>query len=314
MSVSTDDATLLSVIDASYKRPRTREDYKERLTRMKVICDGASIHTILSNPDQYYKILKAKYPKATTRKSMLTAVLALFKCMPELRETLHGQHQKWIGYHKSMDELINFHYASNEQTTAQAARYTSYEEIRLKYISMLKGPDPHGTRASSQQVVWLSILLAYPPKRADYASFRIYPDKDPNKTGENYLVYRRDTKVAPSLCVFTTYKTDSKYGKIVEAVPARLQRDISNSLTRHPRRYLFVNRSGDPFASNTLFSQYIIHMSQELFGRPSGVTDFRHAYINTLDQNASSEYLQDIATRMMHDNPITTQKLYVNRR
>lgn len=304
-----DDATFFETINATYARTRTREDYTERLKRLQSICNGASLYTIISQPENYYKLIKLHYPKPTSRKGMVTALLSLFKCKPELKESLAQPYQRWIGYHRDMKELVNFQYESNEATPAQEARYTSYDEIRLKYISLTKGGDPHATRGSSQQVVWLSILLAYPPKRADYASFRIYTmGKDPNKTGENYLVYRTDPKVGPSLAVFTKYKTDRTYGKVVEVVPPRLQRDISVSLARHPRKYLFVNRNGEPFASNNLFSQYITYMSVELFGRPTGVSDFRHAFINTLDMRQSKAYLNAIAARMMHS--FSTQKDY----
>ena len=50
-----------------------------RIKTLKAKLDNATLHTILINPDTYYPMLQKQYPSLTTRKNLLTPILALYR-------------------------------------------------------------------------------------------------------------------------------------------------------------------------------------------------------------------------------------------
>lgn len=300
-----DDETYVSIVQTAYSNDKTRANYLARLSKLRSVCNNASYYDILSKPNEFYPIIHAKYENISTRKNMLTTILVLFKHCDELRASLVEQHKRWKKFHDDMDSFQEAQYKKNLPNPDQLSKYTSFDEMDKKYKELKNGPDPHDTRQNSQRLVLLSILTSIPPKRADYSKIKVYYDTDPNKQNENYMVLRRNTK-HPSYLVFTVYKTSEDYKRIDEVLPLMVFKDVMDSLRRHPRDYLFVNRYGDPFASNNAFSKYVIQMFVAFFGRATGTTMLRHIYITEkVDFNElNDEELEEISKQMMHSTKL----------
>lgn len=294
-----EDEEVRAILKANYKNEKTLDQYLARLNLLKKACDNVTVYTILSNPDTYYDKLRLRYPNISMRKNMITLILAIFRHSKSL-STLDPQQKRWRKFHDDMDGFQEAKYARNMPDAKQLVKYTPMEEIRLKYDE-LKKVDAHASRQSSQHFLLLSIVLNTPPKRSDYGSMKVYRNKDPNIKDANYVVLHTDTQT-PSYMVFTIYKTAKNYSRVDEVLNRQLYKDISDSLRRHPRSHLFVNRFGDPFATNHLYSQWVSAAFERMFGRKTGVSMLRHIYITEeLDFNALSlEERGDIAKQMLH--------------
>lgn len=295
-----DDQYFYGLIDANYTSAYSIKQYKGRLTKLKEICKK-NILDIIKTPLASYKEIQAYYPNVSSRKSVLTVILVLFKHSPELQETHQAQQKEWMKHHDNLNGFQEAQLAKNQPTLKQLSTYTSFEEIDLKYKE-LKKDDPHSTLLDSQYFLFLSICLAFPPKRADYWGMKIYYNKDPNIRGENYVVLHPST---PSYFVFTRFKTDKTYMRVDETIPKPLFKDIQDSLRRHPRDYLFVNRLGKPYGDSNAFRKFVARAFETLFGKTTGVTMLRHVYITEkVDLNQTTEDLNNIARQMMHSTSL----------
>lgn len=300
------DATIRAIISENYKNAKTAASYTARLNVLKSTCGDKPLYEILSNPQVNYETLKTKYPNIITRKNMLTLILALFKFSARLKNALSPQYQQWVKYHNYLDRFIEAQYEQqNVPDAKQLAKYTPFEDMEGKYNELRK-TDPHSSLQSSLHFVFLSIVVSTPPKRADYGEMKIYREKDPKVKDANYLVLHSNPKT-PSYFVFRAFKTQEKYIRIDEVVPKRTLKDIRDSLRRHPRDYLFVNRFGNTY-TNKLFSKFVIRAFEAMFGRATGVTMLRHIYITEkVDLNDTPYERAEIARQMMHTTGLQTK-------
>lgn len=293
-----------TILKNSFQNETTRKNYVYRMNTLLRTCYVKSMQPIIESPDAFYHLIRDAYPNITTRKNLLTLILALFKYDKALSAEFPEQHQRWMKLHDDMDGLQTAKYNKNMPDMKQLAKYTPFEDIQLKYNELTKnGENAHLTRQLSQYLVLLSIILNTPPKRADYGCMRIFYDKDPQLSTENYVVIQSSSSSGMGgYMVFTKYKTDKKHMRIDESMNAQLFRDITTSLRRWPRDHLFVTKSSKPFASNNAFSKYVISAFKTLFGKDTGVTMLRHIFITEkVDMNLLSiEEKSEIAQQMMH--------------
>ena len=302
MAAPRSDDSIRRIIETSYPNPNSRTVYLQRLQHLQAVMDGAALHDILSNPDAYYPKMRAAFQNISTRKNYLTLVLALFKHSPELLDAMQEKRDRWAKFHDDMESFQRGRYKKNTPGAAQLAKYTPWEDIAAKYRELGKRGDPHASLGTSLEYLLLSVVSAVPPKRSDYGSMRVYYGKDPNKADENYVVLRKQR----SYMVFTKYKTSKFIGRVDEELPLPAERDAKDSLRRHPRQHLFVNRYGEPFADNHAFSRYVTRVFTKHFGRATGVTMLRHIYITEKVSwdTLSDEQLDEISRQMMHSSGI----------
>jgi hypothetical protein len=292
----------IELIQKEFKNPNTAKSY---LNRMKTLEEktGVPLETLLLDPTQYYPILQKAYPSITTRKNMLTVILALFRIDDNFKEK-ETIANKW---HKLHTDLTRYEVAKvkrSEPSEKQVEKYTSYEEIETKYEE-LKRRGAHETERNSLQFLLLSILVHLRPKRADLGAIRVYREKDPRKTDENYIVLR--TKGA-SFLVMNHYKTSEYYQTVEEDLPEGLVRDIETSLRRWPRDYLFRKDDGKPMSNNT-YSAFVKSTFQQYFGRATGVSLLRHIYITEKlnYENMTLEEQDHEAKLMLHTSGLQHQ-------
>lgn len=297
-----DNSSIEQILESSYKdQQSTLENYMHRLTylRDKIFRGENTYYSILKDPEESYRILREKYPNINTRKNYLTLILALFKNSDRLQEKLKPEMDRWKTFHGHMDSFQEAKAKKHAPDAKQIAKYTSFEEIELKYQEIRKSEDAHPSLKESLRFVLLSIIVGTPPKRSDYGRMKIYYEDDPNEKEGNYIVLRRDE---PSYMVFNKYKTSKRYKRVDQELPKKTTRDIKDSVRRYPREYLFVNKSGEPFETNNSFTKYVIRVFRNYFGRDTGMTMLRHIFITekvSFDEMDDDE-LEGIARDMMH--------------
>jgi hypothetical protein len=261
--------------------------------------DNAEIHTIITNPDSSYPKLKSAYESLTTRKNLLTLILALFREDPELQKSAPKAYSKWKKLHDDLSKLQEAKIRRSEPEPKQIEKYTSYEEITEKYESLRKR-GYHDTERHSMQYLLLSVLVHLRPKRADLGAIRIYKEKDPRSTTENYIVLREK---GASYLVMNLFKTSKYYQTVEEEIPDGLKRDIQISLSRWPRNYLFRKEDGEPMSNNT-YTVFVKKTFEIFFGRATGVSLLRHIYV-TEKMNYDNMTLEEQnyeAKLMMHSS------------
>jgi hypothetical protein len=268
------DEKYTKILEAVYPNKKTLENYGSRLRGLLKKMEPTTLQSILENPDTHYKKIQEGYPSLTTRKNVLTVLLVLFREDADLKENHKQAHEKWKKLHDDLVKLQDARIRRSEPEQKQVEKYTSFEEIEAKYKD-LKKRTFHDTERHSMQFLLLSILVHIRPKRADLGSIKIYRDKDPRKTDENYIILR---KTGTSYLVMNMYKTSQYYQTVEEDLPEGLVRDIETSIQRWPREYLFRKDDGEPMSNNT-YSVFVKTTFQDFFGRATGVSLLRHIYI-----------------------------------
>jgi site-specific recombinase XerD len=99
----------------------------------------------------------------------------------------------------------------------------------------------------------------------------------------------------------------SDFVNITNILPKELNNDLIKSLEKTPRKYLFVNQTGQPFTRNS-FTVWSKRILSRLFETEMTLNIIRHLFINTLDMNMKPSLLREISDKMGHD--LTTQRLY----
>jgi len=292
----------IAIIRTNFKNPNTQKSYINRIKTLETTT-GSTIYGILTQPDVWYPKIQAAYPSISTRKNMLTVLLALLK-FDETLKTNKPIVDKW---HKLHSDLTRFEIAKvkrSEPSSKQVEKYTSYEEIETKYEEM-KRRGAHSTERESMQYLLLSVLVHLRPKRADLGKIRIYYEDDPRKTDENYIVLR---KKGSSFIAMNVYKTSEYYQTVEEDLPEGLVKDIQQSLRRWPREYLFRKDDGQPMSNNT-YSAFVKSTFQLIFGRATGVSLLRHIYITEKlnYENMTLEEQDTEAKLMLHTSGLQHQ-------
>jgi hypothetical protein len=281
------------IFNEKYTNPITIENYKSRIRSLLSKLQTTDLFEVLKNPATYYPKIREHYPSITTRKNMLTPLLVILREDPDLIS--EEDRKKWKQYHDDLSRYQKAAVSRSEPSEKQMAKYTSFEEIENKYTDLGR-TSPHSTFKNSMQYLLLSIVVHLRPKRADLGSVKIYYEKNPNKTDENYIVLR---KRGSSFLVMNIYKTNKFYHTIEEDLPEILVGDIQTSLRRYPRDYLFETSEHKPMKNNT-YTKFFQRSFEDLFGKALGPSLLRHIFISEkLDFNNMSIAEQEHEAKLM---------------
>jgi hypothetical protein len=296
----------VDILDKVFTNPKTHENYRTRLATLLKKLEAPSVLDIIAHPDTYYPKLQAVYTSLTTRKNMITPILAMIREDTELRTSpdYEEARTRWRKLHDDLHKHQDARIRRSEPEDKQIAKYTSYEEIETKYEE-LKKAGGHTTRRESMQFVLLSILVHLRPKRADLGTIHIFVENDPNRKDINYIVLRNK---GISFLAMNLYKTSKHYATVEEDLPDPLKKDIVRSLKRWPREYLFVKENMEPMSNNT-YSHFVSSTFEDMFGRGTGVSLLRHIYISeklNLDDMTLEEQEEE-ARYMLHTSGLQRQ-------
>jgi hypothetical protein len=310
------NAFFYDAINNNVDNERTRGNYKNRLNALIVRLAPDSpaqehklVLHVLTHPRFYMPILEKSYNnKVATVKNMLTFILALYK-YANLKCSLEATYKKWKQFHERYSAKEQEQYNSNEPTKSQVEKYTSFEEMNKK-LREWPSEDPHQDFKSSLHYCLISMYATIKPKRADFGRVRIF-ERDPRRTDINYLVLNDVPRF-----VFNKINKTHRAGSdaIIEPINKDLADTFSMSLSRHPRKYLFVGRDRKSFKTSNAFSKFVINTFKKYFGRSTGVSMLRHIYISEkMDMNKLSvQEKDDIAKSMGHSRRQQEQYKFVN--
>jgi len=316
------DELILKSLQRAVNNANTFNNYKARFATMlkKKGFLGATIAAIASEPDKYWPPLQVAYPNSvSSRRSMVTAVLAVHKHVPGFKDAHKAACETWK---KRFDELQMLHddrLKDNRLSERQKEAYVSYDEIRAQFLRMKKESDPHATKKTSLHYVLLAILLDLPPTRADLGSLLV-TTRELHRGDMNYIVLLSPNGVAfgagarstasegkrrsitnNSYIVLNIYKTAKKYHRMDLEISPRTTMVIRDSLRRWPRKYLFTNTRNEPFDNHT-YAQFVQRSFNNMFGRKTGMSLLRHIFISEQADLAtmSERDKQKLAEKMMH--------------
>ena len=255
-----------------------------------------SIYWIMNNLDKF-KTALLNYGKRTglsrnTLSGFYVPIISLLLAFRDIQEKQPTLLKEWK---QSKDSIIdNEHIMNNEPNEKQKKALITFDEIEK-----IRNKLPDG----SDGKLIISLYTMIPPLRADFDKVRIY-DKDPNNDKENYIVLNKKK------LILNKYKTDKVYGKKEINLPKELMKQINLSLEKKQRDYLFIQKNGNPYISNS-WNIYANRLLKKIINENFSLTMFRHIYISRPDLDLNNKTLkekQEIADQMGHS--IETQSKY----
>lgn len=273
-------------------------NYEARLKKLLEICHPKALKDILKHPDDIYPIIaKHTNNKCTTIANYATLISKIFSSNPEIASRYPKAQKKWKHYLYKCRTEQNTIYSENKASQDKLDQVVTMEDIKAKIIEL--GTNGPKTKKEAMNLVLLSCFMHLVPKRADLGNVRIFFNAapDPLPKDMNYIVLSKDSSVLQ----INKFKTSKHVkGGITEPVHSRLYEDIMMSLQVYPREFLFTDIKGQPYKINNSYSQYVKRSFQTMFGKPMGVSLWRHVYVSTeMDFHRMSDHdIQDRVRKM----------------
>lgn len=250
--------------------PMTMSTYHMRLVRLEEI-SGRKLDDALLHPKAAYDAISKEYTKsATTRKGVLTAVMALFAHSPAYAKRHPKQHLAWSLLHRMQCGIEAKAREDNRITPEKRKAMITISALERAALKLKKsGLD---TLEKSMDFLLLSFMTDIPPKRLDLGELLVCKgDKPPAKYDGNYVLVPAGK--APCTLVLRQYKTARVYGVIKDDLP--FSAALKESLKRFPRDHVF-----EPPMSPEKYGKFIRTVCERHTKKAAGINDIRHAYIS----------------------------------
>ena len=285
----------LTCISSANLSDITKKTYLDRL-RYLLQHTEADLYTIMTNSEKYIEWIKNHSASLQTQKSYISAILAVFKHTPQFKDKEKVHYYKWYFEFKKVHTIIDNRYKQNEPSVRQKAAFVPYADIVAKRDTLVKG---------SKERLLLSLYTYLPPLRSDFNKVYIYTAPLEKYEEVNYvLLFEKDN----SFLVLNEFKTKKNNDKYEKKLPEDLVAELKASLEKHPRDWVFVDRSGQPYNSGS-FTKWANRTLKSLFKKALTISLIRHSFINNLDFNKLTvQAKEDIAKDMTHH--ISTQDRY----
>ena len=285
----------------------SEQSKKVYLDRVKTLTTKLKkpLYWILRNPKQSIEFIFKISESENTRKSYISAILAIYKHNSALKNAsgFSEPHKIWVDKFNILEESIQERYKQNKPSEKQLEGYVPYEEIVKKRDEL---PNTDSNK------LLLGMYTYIKPLRADFNAVALavpavpavpaYPTDPKDPKDQNYI------DISNKKLVLQEYKTKKNYDKLEIKLPDELLKLINDSLKESPRDFLFVDRTGKPYSANS-FIKWANRRFLGLFKKPLTITLIRHSYISSLDQNKlSTKEKEKIALEMGHTKNL--QDLY----
>lgn len=300
-SVPEDHPWIRSIVAADISNA-SKEQYIRNAVKLKSMAKGRSFEDILSHPKAMFKRIEAEYSSHQTRKAMVSAIKAIVKYNPGLKEKYPSHVEKWSEWFRELDRMITARVATAEPTERELVNWVDWKEV------LQKQHDMGSTEYASSAHLLLSMYSLIEPIRADYGNIRIIQEgRETPPTDANYISLSRYSE--KSKLVLHSYKTSRKYGVFERNLPDELVSIIITSLTREPRHYLFINDRSQPYDKKNSYTRFANRTFERIFGKKFTISLLRHSFVSNIDFNESTPAkLFQHSKNMMHS--IGTQQMY----
>jgi hypothetical protein len=233
--------------------------------------------------------------------SYIKPIVAVIRENPQIcidvdKNTLNTIDARWKELRQITYDLAFAYRIEQKPSPGQAIK--SGSTLTLDDLIKIRDELPDG----SINKLLIGFYTYLPPVRADYFATQLLPFGH-TPTSSNYIFY----DYTHSHSVITDFKTSSLYKQIANDLPAELHRQLILSLQHFPRKYLFVNKNGEPITRNG-FTKWAVERLFQIFNKGLTLTMLRHIYISSLDFNIVATELQAIGLKMGHQ--LSQQMLY----
>ena len=276
---------------------KSKQSYSFSWKSIQKRTGDAPLEDIIVQHKKYIPQFNKWFTNITTRKSIVTFILTVFRHNPVFKDKHASAYDAWRKVYDDAKAAVDERYESNKPTEKQVKGFVCYKDIIAKRDELAAG---------SIERLLLGMYTYIPPMRCEYARVAIYRGKVPKEpeAEPNYIHVRGKR----GNLVIQRFKTDKHHKPFDIDLPKPLMDDLLKSLADTPREWLFVNSKDEPY-TNLMFTQWTIRAFTKLFGRPLTVALIRHSFINELDFNTMSiKERNDIAAAMAHTRE--TQERY----
>lgn len=280
----------MSLIDYINKAKLTEVSKRNYITKLNQMMEtfDVDLETIVKNPKVYGAKIMRVWKEPRTQRMYINAIIALFKHAKKLRDTNSNDYEDWTALRSPLDDKVKEMIYSNQGSESQQKGFVDFPTF-----AGMREKLPEG----SVERLLVAMYSLIPPVRADFGDVSIFY-REPigeKKNKGNYIVLG-----AKPMLVLNEYKTYGKLGAMREKIPDKLAEEIENSLERHPRDFLFVNKNGEAY-SGEQFSKWANTVFKRLFKKPLTITLVRRSFISNMDMNTTSIAQKlETATAMGH--------------
>lgn len=238
-----------------------------------------SLEWVLAHPERTVHRLCALYPNSNTQKSMLGAVLSVFKYNKHLvaHDAWRKHQEAYFAEFKKMDEVCRAFYDDMVPTERERQGWVPWGDIVSKELELRE------TSYASFEHVLLAcyVLLGGPgritgcPLRSDFAHVKLCQKEPPATNQESFL------NMYEGKLVIKDHKTSGTHGALIREVPRELLKIIEKSVEYEPREYLFVDSiHHQPYKKNS-FTKQVNRTLQYLVGKPLTIRLLRQSFISS---------------------------------
>jgi integrase len=301
MSVPEDHPWLRSIIAADISNA-SKEQYIRHAIKLQKLANGRSFEEIISHPKTMFRRIEAQNESLQTRKALVSAVKAMVKYNPTLKEIYPKEIERWSVRFRALDRAITERVATAEPTERELVNWVEWKDVlRTQYALGT-------TDYASIPHLLLSMYSLIEPIRADYGNIRIvHEGQELPPIDKNYILLSRNP--GQSKLVLHSYKTSRKYGVFERQLPDQLVNIILTSLSKQPRQFLFVDEKGNPYEKKNSYTRFTNRTFEKIFGKKFTISLMRHSFVSGIDFNESTPaQLFQHSKNMMHS--IGTQQLY----
>lgn len=225
----------------------------------------------LADAEASYSKLKAKYDSVSTRKNIVTAIVAIFKHNPRLSRTALDV---WKVRLRNLCQMERMLLDDNRATLAMEKKMIDVKDTHDTASKLAAGGLK--TWQQSRDHLLLTMMVDMPPKRADFGQLLVVKDAAKEPGTGNYVIVPRSGGVT---LVMHEYKTAKSHGALREAIPPSVAAALRKSLAAFPRRYVFVGQNGEAMSAKA-YTDMVKRVFKKYTGRMAGVNAIRHSYIS----------------------------------
>lgn len=268
------------ILQADSLAETSKTHYLEKLATITRLL-GKPVDYLVEHPQHVVAVIKRRYTCPLTQRSFISAVKALFHHNEHLKVSKAQQLKEYTDFQNELSQHVTQRYMSAEPTDRERRNWVPWDQVLAKERELAS------SEYGSYDHLVLAMYCLIEPLRQDYGALRILADREPPpRSDQNFLVINKDATWGK--LVLNSYKTAKKYGTYERQLPSQLLSVIRASLLAHPRPYLFVDESGQPYRKANSFTQFSNRTLKRLFDKNFTVSLMRHSHISAIDFNNST--------------------------
>lgn len=282
------------------KSPETAKTHASRLRRM---CALAGVKQAKSLFGASRRLLAAMRGSDLSPCSQLNLLKTLLSTWPAaVNKTLRA---RVSAYKNTLSTRVSERVGSGQKRGRMRKTRITFSRIKKTFSEELarwSRLDTSPGLVKMRRFLTLSIYATMTPKRADFGDALVTRRASKDRAA-NYINMKKNQ------VVLVSYKNNTKYGELREALDPRMKEAIEITLRMHPRRFLFPGSKGvDVGIRPKSYGDLVESTMRAYFGEPMRVNDLRHLYISEfcVDARCYNER-RELAKSMLHSIDMQVQ-------